>query len=207
MLPSIKESDRYTDDERMCLAVSGFVITIFAAALNVAIYLSGYITSFGLMLIFLGPVMMGMSCCATYKGNIRLVDVAGTLNMACPECGTQGMMEGYDKKLGQKTERKYRVIYTERKTTVYWAKMIFCRSCGHKDDRGGHGTLQQGNDLDPLSKAKAILAASKAKPHGNIVATGKVVYEKLPLEEGGVSSTTLEMTDQASPSRDNLMLV
>ena len=196
MLPSIKESDRYTSEDRTLMAIGGFALTIFAIALNVGVYLSGYIVPYFIVFLFVGPVLMGMSCCAEFKGNIKIVDVSPS--RVCPQCGTQGRMEAYDEKVGQHTERQYRVIYTNVKTTIQWAQLVHCRSCGYKGNRASTSGAQRRVGAasavvvpdDPLAKAQAILAASKKRD-------GKVSYSRIDTEDR--SSEDVELT-QGDPS-------
>lgn len=180
MLPSIKESDRYTSEDRMGLAVGGILVTVIAAGLNLALYEAGYYAPYFIVLFFVGLIVMGSSCFVEYHGNIVLTDPdPEQVQRVCPSCQTQGLTERYEEKVGEHTERQYRVVYTHVKRTQFWAKRIHCRACGFKAHweqpaarpsnraRVGVGVppllvAVQSSD-DPFVKAKAILEASKPK--------------------------------------------
>lgn len=219
LLPSVKETDRLTDADR-CLrvAVSVFV-TIFAAAMNFALYVSGYYSPYLIIIMFMGP-FLSFTACKEYKGKIKMKP--RDANMFCPSCGERGAMERYDENVGSETNREYRVVYVKRTTTVYWASMIHCRSCGYKSNQNregapaagavGGGRVARGRanlENDPVAKARAILAASKAKQGNNTsLAQGRIVYAKVETDETANDSdmplaTAVESTLELPPGGES----
>ena len=128
---SIRESDRYTTDDRVAMGMMGVCATIFGVVLNYVAYLTGYIFGPLLMLLAAGPVFIFMSCCANYHGKIHVIR---TLPRGCPECSEGGPMEIYKENTDTRTERGYRVIYTRVKTTETRITKIHCMACGNIED-------------------------------------------------------------------------
>eukprot|EP00956_Cyclotella_meneghiniana_P026098 scaffold55666_cov43-Cyclotella_meneghiniana.AAC.1 len=106
---SIRESDRYTTDDRVAMGMMGVCATIFGVVLNYVAYLTG----------------------AKYHGKIHVIR---TLPRGCPECSEGGPVEIYKEQTDTRTEREYRVIYTRVKTTETWITKIHCMACGNIED-------------------------------------------------------------------------
>ena len=97
-------------------------------------------------------------------------------------------MEWYNEKVGQNTERQYRVVYTIRKTTTHWRRMVHCLGCGLKAVRGADGNIdmQQAASNDPVAKARAHLEAYNAR-------NGRKTYEKVDSEDDLLVATANDM--------------
>lgn len=130
MLPSIKESDRYTVDERILLALAGILLTILAVVFTI---LQGVISYHTAVFLIAGPGVVCKACCgAGDKGKIRVVSGVES-KMACPRCLKRGLMECYKENVGTVTQRRCHIGYTEVRKTTTWARKVHCRSCGYKD--------------------------------------------------------------------------
>jgi len=189
MVESIKETDRYTNDERLQLTVAGAAVTVMTAGLNYALYTTGYYSvSLILCTLLAGPIIMIMSCVVEFKGNIKMQHCPRQSQSVCPSCQEQGTMEWYNEKVGQDTERQYRVLYTIRKTTTHWRRMVHCLGCGLKAVRGGDGNtdMQHAAFDDSVAKLRAYLEASKAR-------SGRKTCEKVNSEDDLLVTTANDM--------------
>jgi len=125
MLPSIKESDRYAFTDRIHLALSGLALTILGAASSAALlqYTLFYSHTAAVVLpplLFAGPIVLCISCCARYKGKIKVIhkEQQGW----CRECCTEGPLEVYEELMdGHHTQNKLYTLITK----------VHCPLCGH----------------------------------------------------------------------------
>ena len=188
MVESIKETDRYTNDERLQLTVGGAAVTVMTAGLNYALYTTGYYSLYLICLLLAGPSIMIMSCVSEFKGNIKMQHCPRQSQSVCPSCQEQGTMEWYNEKVGQNTERQYRVVYTIRKTTTHWRRMVHCLGCGLKAVRGEDGNIdmQQAASDDPVAKARAHLETYNAR-------RGRKTYEKVNSKDDLLVATANDM--------------
>ena len=223
MLPSIKESDRYTTEDRVELAMKGVLITIFAIAANIFFWVLGWIVFYLVFLVLVGPVLICQAMCSEFKGNIELVRTPR--NETCPSCGSEPQqrqpnrpsVEWYKEKSGQQRGRQ-----------VEWIPKIHCRWCGYKADRGAmpearvpvvaatavrstrtpaaNAALPQNLPDDPIAKAQAILRSSKAKQQTS--QDGKADYTTVPVVEAKIvassedASTSTSATSSSTVQQD-----
>lgn len=202
MLESIKESDRYSYEGRKKVAVLGMIVTIGGALACYAfgIDIGGSASGWAIVFLLLGLSIVFWAIFAEFKGNIDMnPHCAITPRRVCPACMTRGQMERYNLKTGTSTERQYRVIYTNVKTTTHWACMAHCRSCGYKGStnvygmplRAGAGAAGASNgadsENDPLAKARAIIEAAKKKRLPVVI--GNIVYAKVALDDATDTTT------------------
>lgn len=219
MLPSIKESDRFTTDDRLELGAHGVLLTIFAIAVNIALWVLGWVAFYFVFLALLGPVFVAHAMCSTYKGHIKLVATPRQAN--CPSC-FESQVEWYLEKSSNGGR------------DAKWTPKLHCRWCGYKAERGASGasdvatavasntttaassraggasTLPFPQDLpnDPIAKAQAILRASKAKQRSQ---DGKAEYETVAVVEAKIVSSedasTFSTTTSTTHQKDDVVEV
>ena len=144
MLPSIKESDRFTSEDRVALLNMGVLSTI-AVAVNIIAGLLGWIglkivLYFVLLavvgpvfrfayLLVVGPVSFCQAMCCEFKGIIYLVDTPR--NETCPSCGS-----GPLRNLHGHRHRTSVEWYKEKSSRQReWIPKLHCRKCGYKANR------------------------------------------------------------------------
>ena len=66
--PSIRESDRITDSERSSAVVGHVLSTFVALIFNVVLFVVGYWSPYGLLVMFLSPVYACCACAQEDKG-------------------------------------------------------------------------------------------------------------------------------------------
>ena len=120
---SIKESDRYTFEDRVWLALKGLFVTVLGIFVTYATWVAGWVASPTLMVLIIGLAMMRQAFFEKYKNEIKILRVS---QQGCPECGN-GPIELYKEKIDSQYQRE---CFGRTRVTEKWAVKIHCLECG-----------------------------------------------------------------------------
>jgi hypothetical protein len=194
-MPSIKEKDRYTSDEK-CFMVSTGLLLIFVGVMLVS---TGFLIIHGSLLVLASSMGVIKLCSETHKGNIQVIRVG---KARCPQCTTErSPLEVYKLKSGHQTTRQYRVVYTQVRHTWQEEVMVHCMSCEYNTSlseyRRAHSAWRESEGTNNFIEANDVIVVAESA-----VADNKIAVESLPEEEV-VSTLELIEVDPLSPLNEN----
>ena len=173
---SIKESDRYTSEDRVWLALKGLSTTVLGIFFTWALWVAGWVASPTLILLFVGPTMMGKACFGKYREKIKILRVSQRECLVCAE----GPVELYKEKIDTHVQRE---CFGRTRVTEKWAIKIHCMECGHKSN----ATIIHNNSR-PVVDVPQVLTTTTESMDGRVSA--KTINPKTDQDQENIPLAT-----------------